>query len=230
LVQEGRLDEAAAAYAKAVDLAPGEDEVLNEIRSQLKDGETAIEEYRQALRLAPHDVEALNKMAIALYRRGCAAEATACWRTATDVKPERGDLRYNLGRGLYVQGKVGDALVQWREADRLGMTDPGAMNILAWTLATYPEDSLRNGAEAVAVAQRAVQMSGGCDAFLLRTLAAGYAETARFADAVQTAQKAAALADRQSNSVLAVAIAKDLESYRAGKAIREAPAAQRPRR
>jgi tetratricopeptide (TPR) repeat protein len=227
LVQEGRLDEAAAVYAKAVELAPGEDELMNEVAAQLKDRETAIADYRRALARAPRDVELLNKLAIALYHCGRIQEAVDHWRTAVGFKPDRVDLRYNLGRGLYVQGKAAEALAQWREAERRGMTDPGAMNVLAWTLATHPNDSLRSGPEAVAVAQRAVQITGGRDPLLLRTLAAAYAETARFADAASTAEQSKALADRQGNPLLSTAIAKDLASYRAGKPIREGPATAR---
>ena len=139
-------------------------------------------------------------------------------------KPDRVDLRYNLGRGLYVQGKVAEALAQWREADRRGMTDPGAMNVLAWTLATHPNDSLRDGPEAVAVAQRAVQMAGGRDPLLLRHAGRGLRRDRTLRRRGEHGRTGNGPGQRQGNPLLSNTIAKDLASYRAGKPIREGPA------
>jgi Flp pilus assembly protein TadD len=42
---------------------------------------------------------------------------------------------------------------------------------------------MRNGTEALALAVRAMELSGGKDAVILDTLAAAYAESGRFANA-----------------------------------------------
>ena len=72
------------------------------------------------------------------------------------------------------------------------------MNCLAWVLATCPEASVRNGAEAVELARRAVKLSDGREPAILGTLAAAYAEAGRFPEAVQTARKALELATQQN--------------------------------
>ena len=61
----------------------------------------------------------------------------------------------------------------------------------AWLLATSPESSSSSGAEAVQLAQRAVELSDGDEPTYLDTLAAACARVGRFADAVKTAEKAA---------------------------------------
>ena len=69
-----------------------------------------------------------------------------------------------------------------------------ALNNLAWLLAAHPSDALRNGAEAVRLAERACELSEHREPVMLGTLAAAYAEAGRFGDAVKTAEKARDLA------------------------------------
>ena len=92
------------------------------------------------------------------------------------------------------------------------------VNDLAWRLATAPDASLRNGAEAVTLAQYASTRRGDEGANELDTLAAAYAEAGRFEDAVAAAERALALAQ---GSPVAPAIAARLEMFRRGEAYRE---------
>ena len=65
-----------------------------------------------------------------------------------------------------------------------------AMNLLAWSLATDPVDSSRDSAQAVKWAERACQEDGWKTAAYLDTLAAAYAESDRWDEAVATQKKA----------------------------------------
>ena len=88
-------------------------------------------------------------------------------------------------------------------------------------LATSPEASIRDGARAVELAQRASQLSGGQDPMILRTLAAAEAECGRFAEAVRAAQQALPLATARNNSALASALRLEMERYQAGSPFRD---------
>jgi Flp pilus assembly protein TadD len=88
-------------------------------------------------------------------------------------------------------------------------------------LATDTDASLRKGAEAVTLAKRAVQLSGGQEPLILDTLAAAYAEAGRFDQAVTTAQQALALALNQGNAPLANALRAHIKLYQAGVPCRE---------
>ena len=88
-------------------------------------------------------------------------------------------------------------------------------------LATCPEASVRNGAEAVELAQRAVQLSDGRVPAILGTLAAAYAEAGRFPEAVQTARKALDLATQRNELALAEEIKAKIPLYEAGTPFRE---------
>ena len=97
------------------------------------------------------------------------------------------------------------------------------MNDTAWLLATNPNASVRNGAEAVELAQRAIELSSGQEPAILGTLAAAYAEAGRFAEAVQTARKALELATQQNKPALAESIRAKIRLYEAGKPFRQSP-------
>jgi len=62
-----------------------------------------------------------------------------------------------------------------------------------------PEDSIRDGARAVELGEKALRISGGKIAMIYKVLAAAYAENGRFADAIQTARAAPKLATNQGN-------------------------------
>jgi hypothetical protein len=91
---------------------------------------------------------------------------------------------------------------------------------LAWALAAAPDAAIRNGGEALALAVRAVEISGGGDARILDALAAAYAEKARFGDAALTARRALDKAAQENQPSLADAIRARLALYQAGRPFR----------
>ena len=126
-----------------------------------------------------------------------------------------------VGRGVGRRGPVcrGEGRVSRGAADRAN--EPNLHNSLAWLLATCPLDSLRNGAEAVDQARRAVALCRRQNAGTLDTLAAAYAEAGRFPDAVATARDALKLAAGQDGPELAASISGRIVLYEAGKPYRE---------
>ena len=95
-------------------------------------------------------------------------------------------------------------------------------------LATNPNASIRNGTEAVELAGRAVQLSGGREPAVLGTLAAAQAEAGQFAEAVKTARTAIDLATQQQQQGLAESIRAKMALYEARSPFREVPPAAVP--
>jgi Flp pilus assembly protein TadD len=124
-------------------------------------------------------------------------------------------------------GRSREAATRYREALKLNPNLAGALNNLAWVLATSPEDGLRDGAEAVRLAERACELTHHGEPLFLGTLAAAYAEAGRFPEAVTTAEKAEQLANDAGLSAVAAKSRQLLELYRAGKPYHEpAPTGQ----
>ena len=115
------------------------------------------------------------------------------------------------------------AAKHYAEAIRLQAEYPDALNNLAWIRATSEDRRLRNGPEAVRLAQQACQLTGRREVGALDTLAAAYAEAGRFAEAVQTARDALDLAMQQDKPALAESIQARLRLYEAGTPFHESP-------
>jgi len=138
------------------------------------------------------------------------------------VNPKDAVAHYRLAALLMRQGNTADAIRHYREAMVARPNYAEAENNLAWILATNPDAQIRNGPEAVRLAELACESTGNQQAFMLGTLAAAYAEAGYFSDAVSTAQKAEALAKRTNDPEIAAMSARLLELYRAGKPYRDA--------
>src|SRR5205085_5294044 len=125
-----------------------------------------------------------------LMRRGRVNEAIEHSEEALRFRPGDAVAQNNLGLALLQTGDLKRAVAHLQKALEI---DPGHMNAevnLAWILATSPDNSTRDGARAVQLAEDVARRAGHPNAIVLRTLAAAYAETGRFVDAIETAQDA----------------------------------------
>jgi hypothetical protein len=91
------------------------------------------------------------------------------------------------------------------------------LNNLAWLLATDGDPELRDGTEAVRLAEQARALEGRDSPSLLDTLAAAYAAADRFPDAVETGRLAAQAARNGGDARLADEIEIRVDCYRKGQ-------------
>ena len=96
--------------------------------------------------------------------------------------------RNNLALLLTVEGRVREALFQYRSAIELDPLDPAAPSNLAWLLATSRDSSIRNGGEAFKLANDAIKLTNGNDPTAFDSLAAAYAENGQFEEAIAAAE------------------------------------------
>jgi tetratricopeptide (TPR) repeat protein len=182
----------------------------------------AVTHLRLALALKPMLPEARGVLALALASLGQQVEATAQYEQAIREKPDDAKLHYLYAVTLATQGDARQAVNHYHQALTLKPDLVEALNNLAWILASHPSDALRNGTEAVRLAERACELSERREPVLLGTLAAAYAEAGRFSDAVKTAEKARDLATAAGLKDVAAKNSELLELYRAGKPCRAA--------
>jgi Flp pilus assembly protein TadD len=226
LDNRGRVDEAVIQYQKALEIKPDFADphynlgLIQQRRGRL---EEAIADYQQALEIKPDFANAHNNLGVALQRRGRTAEAIAHLQTAVEIQPALADAHNNLGLALADVGRLTDAIAHYHKALQINPDDTGACNNLAWLRATSAAASFRNGAEAVELAQRAVQLSDGADPNVLETLAAAYAETGQFPKAIAVAERAISLASARGDKALADTLRLRIKLYQAGSPYHETP-------
>jgi tetratricopeptide (TPR) repeat protein len=219
LLQKGSVDEAMVHYQKALEIKPDHAEThynLGNALLQKGSVDEAIVHYRKALEIKPDYAEAHNNLGSVLNSQGRFNEAIVCFQKALEIKPGYAEAHYNLGNALLRKGSMDEAISHYQKALEIKPDYAEAQNNLAQVLATSSRASLRDGNNAVKLAQQANQLTGGGNPIILSTLASAYAEAGRFPEAVETAQRALQLAGTQSNTTLADAIRSQMKLYQAG--------------
>jgi len=183
----------------------------------------AMLHYDEAIRLQPNYADAYYNRGTVLLVNGHVDEAIADWTKALEMRPDDADAHTGLGNALLQKGSLREAIAQYLTALALAPEDPHSRNNLAWILATASDNSIRDGAKAVGFAEEAVQLSGGREPLFLRTLAAAYAESGRFSEAIAVAQQAAGIANMQAKPNMAKRLNGDLILFRGHLPLRESP-------
>jgi protein O-mannosyl-transferase len=160
-------------------------------------------------------------LANALDEKGQVAEALIHYRKFLELQPDNIEVRNIVGTVLIRQGRVGEGVEEWQKVLAIQPDDGNAMSNLAWVFATSPDQSLRDGPKAVQLAERALRISGSRIPTLFRTLAAAYAESGRFPEAIQTAQQGIELANSQGNPGLATKLQGNVALYQERRPLRD---------
>jgi protein O-mannosyl-transferase len=181
----------------------------------------AISRFQAAVNLRPENAPAHDNLAKAFLQKGQVAKAMVHYRKLLEIQPDNSEARNILGTVLIRQGRVREAIEQWQETLTVEPENGNAKSNLAWVFATYPEESVRNGTQAVQLAEQALKLSGGKNPIIFRTVAAAYAESGRFSEAIETAQHGFKLATEQGNADLANEFQSYILLYRAGNPLRD---------
>jgi len=191
--------------------------------SLLQSGRTADAEgqLREAVRLKDTNAAAHLNLGSLLASRGRTEEGIAHLERALAFDPSYAIAHRNLGEAYGSLGDHVNAAKHFMLASEARPDDVFLLNRLAWLLATSPEDRVRNGARATAAAERAVGLTGRKDPVSLDVLAAAYAETGRYDEAMTVARDAVEAAVRSDRNDLISPIQMRLLRYRAGTAYRE---------
>ncbi len=179
----------------------------------------AITALEEAVRLRPAYFSAHQKLGQLLLAAGRAEEGIEHAAEAARLVPDA-DTGTVLALSYMEAGRHRDAAGVLRDILARDPESFDAMGMLAWLLATAPEDDLRDGAAAVGLAERAVAGQERPDADLLDTLAAAYAEAGRFSDAVAAAGRARTAAIAEGNQDLADEIGARGTLYESGRVFR----------
>jgi protein O-mannosyl-transferase len=224
LTQQGKPAEAVAPLTRAVQLKPTYAEAhynLANALAALKKQREALAEYEIALRLKPRHSLAHYKIAGLLLAEGDTAAALDHYQAALVGNPRYAEAHYQLATLLVSRGEVEAGLQHYREALRLKPKWVEALNNLAWLLATHPNAKYRDGPEALRLASRVAELTGNKDAEALDTLAAAYAETGDFTNAVATLTRGLALAATNQPGNLTTQMQTHLRLCQSHRPVRE---------
>lgn len=224
LFHKGRLTEAITHAEAALAIQPDYPDAQNCLgMALLQSGQVdeAIAHFQSALKFNPDFASARNNYGLALFQTGRTDEAIPQFRAALAAQPDLADAHNNLGAALVQKGQQQTAGEQYQLALALKPDYIGAENNLAWLLATSTNSDLRDGVKAVQLAQHANQLANSSNMVVLRTLAAAYAETGQFSQAIAVAGQARALAGAGGNAAWAAGLQAEIQLYQSGKPFRD---------
>jgi tetratricopeptide (TPR) repeat protein/peroxiredoxin len=175
-------------YQRALELKPDYAEAysnLGMVMHEQKKLEEAIKHYLKAIEVKPDYTEAKFNLANALYVQGKMDEALRYYNQVVTIMPKHPMVLTRLGDVYRSKGEPAKAIKYYSSVLELQQNFPLAMNGLAWIHATHPDAKWRDGAKAVALAERCCQITQNRMVPALNTLAAAYAEMGRFEDAAK---------------------------------------------
>jgi protein O-mannosyl-transferase len=181
----------------------------------------AISLLQAAVDLRSDNSPAHENLAKALLQKGQVADALIHYRKLLELQPDNIEVHNIVGTVLIQQGRMREGVEEWQKVLAIQPDNGNAMSNLAWVFATSPDDSLRDGAKAVHLAEEALRISGRRIPIIFRTLAAAYAERGEFSKAIQTAQQGVELANSQGNSGLATELQGNIALYQEQRPLRD---------
>lgn len=224
LEHQGRQAEALAHYQAALSIDASSTEAHNDTANCLAamgNQNDAYYHYQESLRLDPENLLAHLNLGSLLVGQGKYTDAASHFTKAAAIDPRDPRPLYLTGKVCLLEKRDAEAVSSFRSALRLNGSDIQTMTWLARVLATDEDAAIRNGPEAVAVAQRAASLTDSKIPFILDTLAAACAETGRFADAVDVIQRAIGISTDTGDSEGASAMRERLELYQSHQPYRE---------
>ncbi len=224
LLSKGQVDEAIAHCSNAVRIAPNDpDAQLGNALLQKERIDDAIVHYQKALSMRPDYFLAHHSLGHAFLEKGEIDAAISHCRAALLIQSENADAHTNLAIALDEKGQTAEAIQHYQRALEISPQSISALTNLAWLLATCSNASFRNGTKAIELAREADQLSGGTNTFVLRALAAAYAESGQFGKAIEIARAAMQLARTQGDNSLAGALQQEIALYELALPYRETP-------
>jgi protein O-mannosyl-transferase len=224
LLGKGQVDEAIFYCDKAVRMQPNDPDAqvaLANALLQKRQIDDAIVHYEKAVAIRPDYFLARYGLGHSLLEKGKLDAAIEHSRAALLIQPNNADCHTVLAIALDEKGQSAEAVKHYEKALEISPQSVSALNNLAWLLATDSNASLRNGARAIQLAERANQLSGGTNALVLRTLAAAYAEAGQFGKAIESARTAMQLRRSQGDDSLAPELQQQIALYELGLPYRE---------
>lgn len=199
-----QYDVARSHYEDSLAATPNNRSLRREIyRTLMRLGELeeAAKQLEALLSGYADDAETLTDLARIRKKLGQQEAAIALFEKSLELKADPA-ARFEMANALRDSKRYADAVREYRAVLAM-VPSPAVLNNLAWLLATASDDTIRDGEEAVRLAERACEATSHKAPQILGTLAAAYAEKGDFRRAMESAQLAIQQADASDTSLIA---------------------------
>ena len=129
--EQGRLEEAIAAYETAVRLMPNHYKAfynLGLVYGQKGDFKNAVENYKKSIKSNPAFANAHFNLASIYHQRGLIDDAIRHYRRVIELVPEDFEARNNLGVAYAMQGNLEQAIREWEKVLEIDPANPSAQD------------------------------------------------------------------------------------------------------
>jgi Flp pilus assembly protein TadD len=211
LAGTGKIEEAVTEYRKSLKLNDTSSQTYNNLGSALAESgkmDEALAQFIQALQLNPDNARAHTNLGGALAEKGRTEEALEHLRKGVELDPTFGDGQNNLGAALARAGALDEAVPHLEKAVELGPQSVGYRYNFGRVLAAKGRF-----ADAVVQLEQAASLSNMREPAIMEILAAMYAETGWYRQAVSTAQRGMEVATEEREYGLAASLKTSLERY-----------------
>ena len=215
--RQNNLADAVTFYSKALDLDPEMSQanyMMGKIRFTQGRFDKAVMHFEKVLENTPDSQDAQSALRTAKYEL---ENTISRLLKSLQDNPNQPKLHNSLATLFHSQGYLEKAVYHWDKALNLRPDGTEILNSLSWLKAVSQDEKISDPDKAVRLARRACALTSYKRADFLDTLSVAYAAAGRFAEAVDTAEKALELALSSQNDKLAQEIRKHLSFYKAGK-------------
>jgi Tfp pilus assembly protein PilF len=224
LQDQNKNSEAMTQYIMAVRLDPEFDSAYSDL-AQLFAGEGKLElsaaYFREAMKWKPRLPLVYDNFGVVLVELKQPDEAMKEFSAAAQLDPTAAGPHFLMGRLLLQRGQDVDAVAQLRKALELDPNNPELLIYTASVLAADENQKVRNGADARALAEKAVKLTNGQQPAAFDAAAMSNAESGRFGAAALFQMKAINLAEAMGQDDDLAVMQQRLQLYQKNQPCRE---------
>ncbi len=177
----------------------------------------AIKAFSAAIEIIPRDYQSYNYRGVTWALKENFNRAIADYSKAIEIRPRYAEAYNNRGFAHTQTGNLKAALNDYTRALEINPFFVDAYNNKAWVLATCSDQRIRDGGQAVRLAQKAVELKP--DVSSMDTLAAAYAAVGNFDSAIDVQKKAVQKLMRADKSAAVHKYLTHLKSFRSRQAL-----------
>ncbi|MFZ9079136.1 MAG: tetratricopeptide repeat protein [Alphaproteobacteria bacterium] len=216
----GQTNDAVAQYQHALELTPDNTAAVNHLAIALAElgrrGESQAQ-WARLIELNPDSASAHFDLGMSLAFSNQVSSAESHLQQAINLDPEFDSAFLQLGLMQAYLGRFDEALSNLQSALSLNSNEPMILRAIAQLMATHPTAEKRQPKEAIALAEKALNLLSDADAWSLSVLASAHAANGDFDLATEIANQARSKVEPREENSLGLRIDRQIFVYQQGQ-------------